>query len=173
MLERNIAPALASLMAQADENGALDVYVYRRAVRGVAVSMSFSVALVYFGNAAGNDDLLAIASGDGRRRVESVTLSTGEHAFRTLERRTVTAGEFRDETAKLLHDPAGANEGMADSDSSEIRDATRRTTRVSYLVPIPGLPGSCLLMVFDCIDGPLAEAQVFHFDAVVSTLGWV
>lgn len=168
--ERELAPRIARVMAEAEANGALDVYVYRRELRGILVTLQFSVSVIHLGLDPEDGELLAAVRGvDGE--AEFVAVGGQDRAVRGAERRVSSPGELRDAVAGLTgDDPADADAIVDDAAANGVR---LRSTLVSYLVPIPGNAGSFLLVGCEISDGPLAEALTLHFDAVVSTLNWV
>jgi len=169
--QRELAPRLASALARAEDNGTLDIYAYHRIVRGLTVTMAFTVSIMHVGIPLSDAELLALATGDSSAETELVTLGNDEQAARSVETREESPAEFRARLAEATDaDPADGDAEVAEAERTGVRI---RITRISYLVPIPEVAGAFLLIVSDIADGPLAEAKQFHFDAVVSTLGWV
>lgn len=171
LAERDLAPRVARLVAAAEENGALDLYHYRRQFGDVLVTAQFTVAVLYLGIAPTDDELLAVARGQGADEAEFAVIGAGDHAVRATSRSYWTPPQLRDEVASFTgDDPATADEVVREAEQSAL---TLRVTRASYLVRIPGNPSALLLIASDVVEGPLEDALILHFDAIVSTLEWV
>jgi len=183
LAERSLRELMPRLVADAEGAGALDLYFYSEMIRGIPVTMSFVVSITYLGAMAAEADErdLASVAGFGAADAGFVDIGVGR-CFRAVEHRAPSVGEYR----SLVSAQLGVSVDLATMEPAtpESRDAIALlrqeeaagrvlpSTRVSYLVPVPASPGAFLLATFTCDDSALSRAQMFMFDAIVSTLTW-
>ncbi|CAN5161567.1 hypothetical protein BH11ACT2_BH11ACT2_16220 [soil metagenome] len=179
---RTLAQRVAQVVSEAEAAGALDLYSYARTIRTIPVTMNFTIGIVYLGPDVERygDEALAALAGIDTADVSFIESPTAGRMTRSIEHVEQTVGELRGDVTRVLGPEEAGNDDAAfghDVDTTlaewEAAGVTRKQVRVSYLIPVPDAPGSFVLAAFDADDGALAEASVFHFDAVVSTFAWV
>ena len=183
LAERELRDVLAQLVSQSESAGALDIYVFAERLRGATVSMSFTVSMTFLGALADDlddDDFVSLAGYDaeGAQFLDF----PGGRLFRAEERTSRTVAEFLGEASNQLGTSSDldsyavvgdeATDVMAQAREAQAAGRVLNRTRVSYLAPVPESPGAFLLVVFSCDDSPLRDAQIYMFDAIMTTLSW-
>jgi hypothetical protein len=159
---------------EAQDKGVVDIYSYAHELHGVPVAMGFSVSVAFFGIGLDDEALSVIAGIDTGAEVMKLDLPGGGIAVRAVRCDQLSPEQLRDRfKTVILEEPGHEDEEQAALSAWHEAGVPYAEVVVSYLIPIPGDDGSFLTFVFSIQDGPLAEAEIYHFDTVVSTLHWV
>lgn len=143
-------------------SGAVDLYFFDGAFGGVTMSMLFTVGVVYLGPGSAEIDLAQLAPALGDEAVV-VGLPVGS-ALRSRQDAAVDTGAALPDT--IPTDVAAVFLAHTADETTTLR------TRVEYLIPVPGDPGSFALVSFRSLGAPFADERVEHFDILITGFSW-